>query len=74
MFTNNRSKMHFKTGTKQGEEYVKLHTNGHPEMTLYQGSRATFRQQTGIVLHDKRGTMRLSESQMKKLNDFLNKQ
>lgn len=72
-FSNNNSTMLFRTGTQKGEEYIKLHTGGYPETTIHKGCRETFRKETGIVVFDKRGRVRLSERQMKRLNDFLNK-
>ena len=73
-FSNNNSTMLFRTGTTKGEEYIKLHTGGYPETTIHKGCRETFRKETGIITFDKRGKVRLSEQQIKKLNNFLNKQ
>ena len=73
-FSNNNSTMLFKTGNNKGEDYIKLHTGGYPESTYHKGCIETFRKETGIVVFDKRGRVRLSESQIKRLNDFLNKQ
>ena len=73
-FSNNNSTMLFKTGNNKGEDYIKLHTGGYPESTYHKGCIETFRKETGIVVFDKRGRVRLSEQQIKRLNDFLNKQ
>ncbi len=73
-FSNNNSTMLFKTGNNKGEDYIKLHTGGYPESTYHKGCIDTFRKETGIVVFDKRGKVRLSEQQIKRLNDFLNKQ
>lgn len=73
-FSNNNPTMLFRTGTQKGEDYIKLHTGGYPESTIHKGCRETFRKETGIVVFDKRGRVRLSERQQKLLNDFLNKQ
>ena len=72
-FSNNNSTMLFRTGNNKGKEYIKLHTGGYPESTIHKGCRDTFRKETGIVVFDKRGKVRLSERQIKRLNDFLNK-
>ena len=73
-FSNNNSTMLFKTGNNKGEDYIKLHTGGYPESTYHKGCIDTFRKATGIVVFDKRGKVRLSEQQIKRLNNFLNKQ
>ena len=73
-FSNNNSTMLFKTGNNKGEDYIKLHTGGYPESTYHKGCIDTFRKETGIVVFDKRGKVRLSEQQIKRLNNFLNKQ
>ena len=65
--------MLFKTGNNKGEDYIKLHTGGYPESTYHKGCIETFRKETGIVVFDKRGKVRLSEQQIKRLNNFLNK-
>ena len=65
--------MLFKTGNNKGEDYIKLHTGGYPESTYHKGCIETFRKATGIVVFDKRGKVRLSEQQIKRLNNFLNK-
>lgn len=72
-FSNNNSTMLFKTGNNKGEDYIKLHTGGYPESTYHKGCIETFRKETGIVVFDKRGKVRLSEQQIKRLNNFLNK-
>ncbi len=73
-FSNNNTTMLFRTGTQKGEEYIKLHTGGYPESTIHKGCKETFRKETGIITFEKRGKVRLSERQIKLLNDFLNKQ
>ena len=73
-FSNNNPTMLFRTGTQKGEDYIKLHTGGYPESTIHKGCIETFRKETGIVVFDKRGRVRLSERQQKLLNDLLNKQ
>ena len=72
-FSNNNSTMLLKTGNNKGEDNIKLHTGGYPESTYHKGCIETFRKATGIVVFDKRGKVRLSEQQIKRLNNFLNK-
>ena len=73
-FSNNFPTMHYRTGTQQGEEYIKVHTNGYPEATIFKGNKEQFERATGIVVFDKRGKQRLTEQAIKKLNLLLNKQ
>ena len=73
-FSNNNSTMLFRTGKQQGKEYIKIHTGGYPETTIFKGNKQEFEKATGIFVFDKRGRTRLSEDCIKKLNTFLNKQ
>tara|TARA_R110001632_G_scaffold11798_1_gene41844 strand:+ start:297 stop:554 length:258 start_codon:yes stop_codon:yes gene_type:complete len=72
-FSNNNTTMRYKSGYKNEEEYIKIHTGGHPETTIFKGNRRDFERSTGIIVFDKRGITRLSVRQMKKLNALLNK-
>tara|TARA_R110002126_G_scaffold3201_8_gene17947 strand:- start:123 stop:383 length:261 start_codon:yes stop_codon:yes gene_type:complete len=72
-FSNNNTTMRYKSGYKNEEEYIQIHTGGHPQRTIFKGNRKAFEASTGIIVFDKRGMTRLSVRQMKKLNDLLNK-
>jgi len=73
-FTNNRTTMNYRTSTKDNEEQVKIVGGGYPETVIYKGSMKEFNRSTGIAIFDRRGKMRLTERQVKLLNQFLNNQ
>jgi len=70
-YSKGNTKMNFRTGTSQGEEYIKIHTTGYPERTLFKGSKQQFERDTGILVYSKNGSMRLSEQEMIALNMLL---
>ena len=72
-FSNNNPTMRYKSGFKDDEEYIKIHTGGHPERTIFKGNKREFIANTGIIVFDKRGITRLSVNQIIKLNNLLNK-
>ena len=63
--------MIFRTSVKDNEEQVKIVTGGYPESTVFKGSMDTFREQTGVIIFDKRGKVRLNEREQKRVNLFL---
>ena len=73
-FSNNRSTMQYRMSIKNNEEQVKIVGGGYPETVIHKGSMKEFSRSTGIVVFDKRGKMKLSERQVRLLNNFLNNQ
>tara|TARA_R110001632_G_scaffold215185_1_gene342229 strand:+ start:152 stop:379 length:228 start_codon:yes stop_codon:yes gene_type:complete len=73
-FTNNRTTMNYRTSVKDNEEQVKIVGGGYPETVIHKGSMKDFSRSTGIVMFDKRGKLRLTERQVRLLNQFLNNQ
>lgn len=73
-FSNNRSTMQYRMSIKNNEEQVKIVGGGYPETVIHKGSMKEFSRSTGIVMFDKRGKMRLTERQVRLLNNFLNNQ
>jgi hypothetical protein len=70
-YSKGNTKMNFRTGTSQGEEYIKVHTTGYPECTLFKGNRQEFERDTGIIVYSKKGTLSLTERDIKALNMLL---